>query len=157
MVRWPCQQSARTRSSHNGPIVPSSQAVWRRFLGHPYPPKPGPRLTPWRTEARWWPTGSDSALLPCSGSPGLRSHFLPTCTQATGHLLRLASPVAWGVAPRPSPTPTLVQVPGGRKCQWGGGWRPDIFGLVGLIPATTACPTGSRTPFLPVKPELGWA
>lgn len=26
-------------SSHNGPIVSSSQAVWRRFLGHPYPPK----------------------------------------------------------------------------------------------------------------------
>lgn len=26
-------------TSHNGPIVSSSQAVWRRFLGHPYPPK----------------------------------------------------------------------------------------------------------------------
>lgn len=23
------------RNSHNGPIVPSRQAVWRRFLGHP--------------------------------------------------------------------------------------------------------------------------
>lgn len=28
------------QSSHNGPIVPSRQAVWRRFLGHPYPPPP---------------------------------------------------------------------------------------------------------------------
>lgn len=48
-----------------------------------------------------------------------------------------------GGAPRPSPTPTVVQVPGARKCQWGGRRRPDIFGPVGLIPATTACPTGS--------------
>lgn len=80
------------------------------------------------------------------------------CTQATGQLLRLGSPTAWGVVPRPSPTLNLVQVPGGRKCQWGGGRRPDIFGLVGLIPATTAaCPTGSQAAFLPVKPELGWA
>lgn len=80
------------QSSHNGPIVPSRQAVWRRFLGHPYPPpQTGARLTPWRT-------GQVRAHgeLPCPflslGSPGFGKSPSTYVNSGTRQLQKLGPP-----------------------------------------------------------------
>lgn len=55
-------------------------------------------------------------FLPVGGAR-LEKSLLTHVHTATGHLLKSRVSFQGKVAPRPSPTPTLVQVPGGRKCQ----------------------------------------
>lgn len=143
VVRRLCQQSARTLVLPQWPHCSQPPGSLEEVPRPPLPPQTGARLTPWRTGQVRAHRGLPCPVLP-SGPLGFgKSPFTHVYPVTTGPLETLGSPPGEGGAPRPSPTPTVVQVPEARKCQWGGRRRPDIFGPVGLIPATTACPTGS--------------